>query len=95
MSSLTFAAPVSCQCWSKLTSHSSPSIKQRNMCDYTEVHYECAHLRHVVRAWCVTYLHSYKRCPVNVVARYGSMRHAGVNSAKQSREHRLKEKCGL
>ncbi|KAF2709202.1 hypothetical protein K504DRAFT_406116 [Pleomassaria siparia CBS 279.74] len=48
------------------------------MCDYTQVHYKCAHLRYIVRAWCTKYQETHKRCPANVVAI----------------EYRLDENCG-
>ncbi|KAF2806341.1 uncharacterized protein BDZ99DRAFT_93792 [Mytilinidion resinicola] len=38
------------------------------MCDYTQVHYKCSHLRYTVRAWCTKYQETHKRCPANVVA---------------------------
>lgn len=38
------------------------------MCDYTQVEYSCGHLRYTVRAWCVKYQETHKRCPANVVA---------------------------
>ncbi|EON66801.1 hypothetical protein W97_06203 [Coniosporium apollinis CBS 100218] len=47
------------------------------MCDYTQVEYSCGHLRYTVRAWCVKYQETHKRCPANVVAI----------------EYRLDEKC--
>ncbi|CAI6318316.1 unnamed protein product [Periconia digitata] len=40
------------------------------MCDYTQVHYKCSHLRYTVRAWCTKYQQTQKRCPANVVAVY-------------------------
>ncbi|KAF2799300.1 hypothetical protein K505DRAFT_231410 [Melanomma pulvis-pyrius CBS 109.77] len=48
------------------------------MCDYTQVHYKCTHLRYTVRAWCTKYQETHKRCPANVVAI----------------EYRLDENCG-
>ncbi|KAH9816359.1 hypothetical protein Tdes44962_MAKER05626 [Teratosphaeria destructans] len=48
------------------------------MCDYTQVEYGCGHLRWTVRAWCIRYQETHKRCPANVVAI----------------EYRLGEKCG-
>ncbi|KAF2165311.1 hypothetical protein M409DRAFT_24161 [Zasmidium cellare ATCC 36951] len=48
------------------------------MCDYTKVEYACGHLRYTVRAWCLKYQETHKRCPANVVAI----------------EYRLDEKCG-
>ncbi|OCL00409.1 uncharacterized protein K441DRAFT_535501 [Cenococcum geophilum 1.58] len=48
------------------------------MCDYTQVHYKCTHLRYTVRAWCTKYQETQKRCPANVVAI----------------EYRLDENCG-
>ncbi|EME84067.1 uncharacterized protein MYCFIDRAFT_152346 [Pseudocercospora fijiensis CIRAD86] len=48
------------------------------MCDYTKVEYACGHLRYTVRAWCIKYQETHKRCPANVVAI----------------EYRLDEKCG-
>ncbi|KAF2866915.1 hypothetical protein BDV95DRAFT_504002 [Massariosphaeria phaeospora] len=48
------------------------------MCDYTQVHYKCSHLRYIVRAWCTKYQETHKRCPANVVAI----------------EYRLDENCG-
>ncbi|KAL2350130.1 hypothetical protein BJ546DRAFT_860929 [Cryomyces antarcticus] len=48
------------------------------MCDYTQVEYRCGHLRYIVRAWCVKYPETHKRCPANVVAI----------------EYRFYEKCG-
>jgi len=50
--------------WSNHESTAFSSI----MCDYTKVEYCCGHLRYTVRAWCVTYQESHKRCPPNVVA---------------------------
>ncbi|KAF1998263.1 hypothetical protein P154DRAFT_524179 [Amniculicola lignicola CBS 123094] len=41
------------------------------MCDYTQVHYKCSHLRYTVRAWCTKYQETHKRCPPNVIAMYG------------------------
>ncbi|EFR03781.1 hypothetical protein MGYG_09138 [Nannizzia gypsea CBS 118893] len=38
------------------------------MCDYVEVNYECSHIRLLVRAWCVVYQKTQKRCPPNIVA---------------------------
>ncbi|KAF1977353.1 hypothetical protein BU23DRAFT_452374 [Bimuria novae-zelandiae CBS 107.79] len=38
------------------------------MCDYTQVHYKCSHLRYTVRAWCTKYQETQKRCQPNVVA---------------------------
>ena len=38
------------------------------LCDYTQVHYKCSHLRYTVRAWCTKYQETHKRCPANVVA---------------------------
>lgn len=38
------------------------------MCDYTQVEFKCKHLRYTVRAWCVKYQETHKRCPPNVVA---------------------------
>ncbi|KAF2806149.1 uncharacterized protein BDZ99DRAFT_394432, partial [Mytilinidion resinicola] len=38
------------------------------ICDYTQVHYRCFHLRYTVRAWCTKYQEAHKRCPANVVA---------------------------
>lgn len=38
------------------------------MCDYTQVEYGCGHLRWTVRAWCMKYQETQKRCPANVVA---------------------------
>ncbi|KAM0716596.1 hypothetical protein Q7P37_008041 [Cladosporium fusiforme] len=38
------------------------------MCDYTQVEYACGHLRFTVRAWCIKYQETHKRCPPNVVA---------------------------
>ncbi|KAF2203963.1 hypothetical protein GQ43DRAFT_365626 [Delitschia confertaspora ATCC 74209] len=49
------------------------------MCDYTQVHYKCSHLRYTVRAWCTKYQETHKRCLPNVVAI----------------EYRLDENCGL
>lgn len=51
---------------------------QTTMCDYTKVEYACYHLRYTVRAWCVKYQETHKRCPANVVAV----------------EYRLDERCG-
>ncbi|EGP88666.1 uncharacterized protein MYCGRDRAFT_39210 [Zymoseptoria tritici IPO323] len=48
------------------------------MCEYTKVEYACGHLRFTVRAWCIKYQESHKRCPANVVAV----------------EYRLDERCG-
>ncbi|KAF2228806.1 hypothetical protein EV356DRAFT_457005 [Viridothelium virens] len=48
------------------------------MCDYTQVEYQCGHIRYVVKAWCIKYQMTHKRCPANVVAI----------------EYRLNEKCG-
>ncbi|KAF2179140.1 hypothetical protein K469DRAFT_513870, partial [Zopfia rhizophila CBS 207.26] len=48
------------------------------MCDYTEAHYKCSHLRYMVRAWCTKYAETHKRCPANVIAL----------------EYRLDENCG-
>ncbi|KAF1343668.1 hypothetical protein BDV97DRAFT_305684 [Delphinella strobiligena] len=48
------------------------------MCDYTQVEFRCGHIRYTVRAWCVKYQESHKRCPPNVVAI----------------EYRLEEPCG-
>jgi hypothetical protein len=42
----------------------------------------------------VRYLESHKRCPVNIVARYESVGHAGFWSAEHNREHKFREKCG-
>ncbi|KAG9666518.1 hypothetical protein KCV03_g10405, partial [Aureobasidium melanogenum] len=50
--------------WSNHESTAHSSI----MCDYTKVQYRCDHLRYTVRAWCVRYQESHKRCPPNVVA---------------------------
>ncbi|KAF2245160.1 hypothetical protein BU26DRAFT_433968 [Trematosphaeria pertusa] len=41
------------------------------MCDYTQVHYKCTHLRYTVRAWCTKYQQTQKRCQPNVVAVQG------------------------
>ncbi|KAF1813954.1 hypothetical protein P152DRAFT_299083 [Eremomyces bilateralis CBS 781.70] len=49
------------------------------MCDYTQVEYACGHLRYTVKAWCVKYQETHRRCPANVVAI----------------EYRLNEKCGI
>ncbi|KAF2259122.1 hypothetical protein CC78DRAFT_476263 [Lojkania enalia] len=49
------------------------------MCDYTQVHYKCTHLRYIVKAWCTKYQQKQKRCEPNVVAI----------------EYRLDENCGL
>jgi hypothetical protein len=38
------------------------------MCDYTQVEYACGHLRYTVKAWCVKYQETHKRCPANVIA---------------------------
>lgn len=38
------------------------------MCDYTQVNYQCAHVRYTVKAWCVRYQKTHARCPPNVVA---------------------------
>ncbi|KAF2720190.1 hypothetical protein K431DRAFT_227085 [Polychaeton citri CBS 116435] len=38
------------------------------MCDYTKVEYSCGHVRYLVRAWCVRYQETHRRCPPNVVA---------------------------
>ncbi|KIN03607.1 hypothetical protein OIDMADRAFT_158299 [Oidiodendron maius Zn] len=38
------------------------------MCDYTQVEYECGHLRFIVRAWCTNYETTHRRCPPTVVA---------------------------
>jgi hypothetical protein len=38
------------------------------MCDYTQVEYECGHLRFIVRAWCENYETTHRRCPPTVVA---------------------------
>lgn len=58
-----------------LSSHSrdflnglSSFITTGGMCDYTQVHYKCSHLRYTVRAWCTKYQETHKRCPANVVA---------------------------
>ncbi|EME45236.1 hypothetical protein DOTSEDRAFT_61794 [Dothistroma septosporum NZE10] len=48
------------------------------MCEYTKVEYACGHLRYTVRAWCIKYQETHRRCPANVVAV----------------EYRLDEKCG-
>ncbi|KAK7183642.1 uncharacterized protein CC84DRAFT_1078660 [Paraphaeosphaeria sporulosa] len=48
------------------------------MCDYTQVHYKCSHLRYTVRAWCTKYQETQRRCQPNVVAV----------------EYRLDENCG-
>ncbi|TID15221.1 hypothetical protein E6O75_ATG08474 [Venturia nashicola] len=49
------------------------------MCDYTQVEYTCTHTRYTVRAWCIKYQETHKRCPANVTAI----------------EYRLDEKCGV
>lgn len=43
-------------------------LNTTEMCDYTQVHYKCSHLRYIVRAWCTRYQETHRRCPVNVVA---------------------------
>ena len=37
------------------------------MCDYTEVTYQCGHIRYLVLAWCIRYQQTHERCPPNVV----------------------------
>jgi hypothetical protein len=37
------------------------------MCDYTQVEYSCGHLRYTVKAWCVKYQQTQKRCGPNIV----------------------------
>lgn len=38
------------------------------MCDYTQVNYQCGHVRYIVKAWCVRYQQTHERCAPNVVA---------------------------
>ncbi|EKD12021.1 hypothetical protein MBM_09805 [Drepanopeziza brunnea f. sp. 'multigermtubi' MB_m1] len=38
------------------------------MCEYTQVEYRCGHVRYTVRAWCIDYETTHKRCPPCVVA---------------------------
>jgi hypothetical protein len=38
------------------------------MCDYTQVEYSCGHLRYTVKAWCIKYQQTQKRCLPNVIA---------------------------
>jgi hypothetical protein len=38
------------------------------MCNYTQVGYCCGHCRYTVRAWCIEYERTHKRCPLHVVA---------------------------
>ncbi|KAF7934383.1 hypothetical protein BELL_0036g00150 [Botrytis elliptica] len=38
------------------------------MCDYTQVEFRCGHVRYTVRAWCINYETTHRRCPPNVVA---------------------------
>jgi hypothetical protein len=38
------------------------------MCDYTQVTYQCGHVRYIVKAWCERYRQTQQRCPPNVVA---------------------------
>ncbi|XMA16807.1 hypothetical protein WAI453_009598 [Rhynchosporium graminicola] len=38
------------------------------MCDYTQVEFLCGHRRYTVRAWCINYETTHRRCPPAVVA---------------------------
>ncbi|KAG9249235.1 hypothetical protein BJ878DRAFT_410981 [Calycina marina] len=38
------------------------------MCDYTQVEFNCGHVRFTVRAWCSNYETTHRRCPPTVVA---------------------------
>jgi len=38
------------------------------MCDYTQVEYSCGHKRFTVKAWCIKYQQTQKRCLPNVIA---------------------------
>ena len=55
---------------SLVTFHDSCFDYLVSMCDYTQVEYACGHLRYTVRAWCVKYQETHKRCPANVVAMF-------------------------
>ncbi|KAH7394839.1 hypothetical protein BKA66DRAFT_599656 [Pyrenochaeta sp. MPI-SDFR-AT-0127] len=49
------------------------------MCDYTQVHYNCFHLRYTVRAWCIKYQETHKRC---------------LPMLLRCKEYRLDDNCG-
>jgi hypothetical protein len=66
------------------------------MCDYTQVEYACGHQRYTVKAWCVKYQETHKRCPANVIAMSVAtfVLFQASNVDKKHREYRLDEKCG-
>ena len=43
------------------------SLCKGKMCDYSEVTYQCGHVRYLVLAWCIRYQQTHERCPPNVV----------------------------
>jgi hypothetical protein len=38
------------------------------MCDYTQIEFQCGHVRYTVRVWCTTYETTHRRCPLSIVA---------------------------
>jgi hypothetical protein len=54
--------------FSLLTPLDLGSVDYPTMCDWTEVIYDCRHLRYIVRSWCDRYAQKQKRCPLNIVA---------------------------